>query len=230
MRSERKPMIVRAIDGRYLGHPCFFSIEKERPWQRLSPASKFIQSSCHGFSTQKLKHEMVTGKQSCKLFLSAGLHSPKSVESSGGLCVGAQRSLCRGSDALCRGPALSVSEPGGLCVGARRSLRRARHCLCGGPALFIVSGFGGLCRAPALRSACHQSGPAGPSSDPRTHPAATLAQIRVPPFFQERTPNLTVWGIQRNKYIYIYMVKHTYMYIYTHTTICIYIYYTYMYV
>ena len=34
-------MIVRAIDGRYLGHPFLFSIEKERPWQRLSPASKF---------------------------------------------------------------------------------------------------------------------------------------------------------------------------------------------
>ena len=62
-------MTVRAIDGRYLGHPFFFSIEEELPWQRLSPASKFIQSSCQSFGIQKLEHEMVTGKQNCKLLI-----------------------------------------------------------------------------------------------------------------------------------------------------------------
>ena len=41
-----------------------------------------------------------------------------------------------------------------------------------------------------LRAACHQSGPRAPSSDPRaTHIARHI------PFFQERTPNLTAWGI-----------------------------------
>ena len=34
---------IRAIDGRYLGHPFFLFIGKERPWQRLSSASKFIE-------------------------------------------------------------------------------------------------------------------------------------------------------------------------------------------
>ena len=37
-------MIVGALDGRFLGHPFLFSIEKERPWQRLSPASKLRRS------------------------------------------------------------------------------------------------------------------------------------------------------------------------------------------
>ena len=37
-------MIVRAIDGRFVGHPFFLSIQKERPWQRLSQASKHVPS------------------------------------------------------------------------------------------------------------------------------------------------------------------------------------------
>ena len=46
---------------------------------------------------------------------------------------------------------------------------------------------------PQLRSACHPSGPRASSSDPRaTHPARRV------PFFQERAPNLTVWGIKRS--------------------------------
>ena len=36
--------IVRAMDGRFLDHLFFFSIEKERPWQRLLPASELILS------------------------------------------------------------------------------------------------------------------------------------------------------------------------------------------
>ena len=45
-----------------------------------------------------------------------------------------------------------------------------------------------ICSAgPQLRSTCYPA--RGPSSDPRaTHPARRV------PFFQERTPNLTVWG------------------------------------
>ena len=87
-----------------------------------------------------------------------------------------------GPGALCRGPALSrslpplpVSGPGALCVGPRHSLA-----LC----------VGARARR-SCSSACHPSGPraAGPNSDPRaTHPA------RCVPSFQERTPNLTVWG------------------------------------
>ena len=46
VRRKRQLVIVRAIDGRFLGHP-FFSPStnfKERLWQRLSPASKHMQS------------------------------------------------------------------------------------------------------------------------------------------------------------------------------------------
>ena len=42
---------------------------------------------------------------------------------------------------------------------------------------------------PQLRSACHPSAPRAPSSDPcATHPARRVH------FFQEKTPNFTVWG------------------------------------
>ena len=103
---------------------------------------------------------MVTGKQNCKLFSSAGLHSQKSVELRWSLCrspmlsVSRPGTLCVGPDALCRGPALSVSGPGTvlcrapalcsrLCVGAWRSL-------CHGPT---------LCMGPALLSGPAVSGP-----------------------------------------------------------------------
>ena len=161
-------MIVRAIDGRYLGHPLFFSIEKEWPWQRMSPASKFMQSSCQGVRIQKLKHEMVTGKQNCKLFSSAGLHSQKSVELRWPLCRGPTLSAS-GSGALrpslCR-PALSVflippapmhvphpaSGPTGPHATPYPVSRRATHLGTG-----------------QLRSACHPSSPAR-SLFPRENP------------------------------------------------------------
>ena len=113
---------------------------------------------------------MVTGKQSCKLFSSAGLQSRKSVElrwslcrglalsasvpgavyvgaqgSPGALCVGPRRSSGRGGPL----PMLAVSGPDGLCVALRRSL-------CGGPALF-VSGLGAL--SVGARRSLHVSGP-----------------------------------------------------------------------
>ena len=59
------------------------------------------------------------------------------------LCVGPWRCVCP----LCRTPVLSVS--GGLCVGARRSLRRGPALSVLGPAL-SVSARRSLCRAPAL--------------------------------------------------------------------------------
>ena len=99
---------------------------------------------------------------------------------------------------LCRAPALSVSGPSALCVGAGHSLRRpwrrslcqTRRSVCRGPAL-SVSGPGALCiKAWRFLSLCESDpAPRAPSSDPRaTHPARRV------PFFQERTPNLTVWG------------------------------------
>ena len=99
-----------------------------------------------------------------------------------------------GPVALCIGavPALSVSGPG-LSVSGPSSL-----CVAVGGTLCVHPSSGPRTRAPSsttlrpcpqLRSACHPSAPAAPSSEPRaTHPA-----LRVP-FFQERSPNLTVWG------------------------------------
>ena len=122
-------MIVRAIDGRYLGHPLFFFHRKERPWQRVSPASKFMHSSCQGVQLQKLKHEMVTGKQNCNLF-SSGLALTKecrapvvSVSGPGALCVGAG-ALLSGPGAFCVQARPSVWGPGAHCVGPQRSLSR----------------------------------------------------------------------------------------------------------
>ena len=98
---------------------------------------------------------------------------------------------------VCRAPALSASSPNlclsgqrspaALCVGPQRSLRRA-------PALFVSSGPG-----PAISGALAQH-PHGwtraPSSDPRA---------RRVPCFQERTPNLTVWGISDIMFISDYI-------------------------
>ena len=110
---------------------------------------------------------------------------------------------------LCRGPALSVSEPGArspvpsvsgpstlcvifsvpgpdtgpgaLCVGARHS---RPGCLFRGPAL-SVSGPGLL-----IRPTCHVCAIRRASS------SACAGRV---PFFQERTPNLTVWGTNLQK-------------------------------
>ena len=104
--------------------------------------------------------------------------------------------VCLGGSVLQRHPL----GPGALCVGARRSLCRAqapfRHSE-SEPGTLSVSVSGSVFRrvppgpaGPQLRSACHPSGPAGPNSDLRaTHPARRV------PFFQERTPNLTGWGL-----------------------------------
>ena len=129
-----------------------------------------MQSSCQGVRVQPLKHEMVTGKQSCKLFSSAGLHSQKSVELRWSLCRGPALSASRRGAALCRAPAVSDR----LCVGARRSRCRApalslsRLALsvsgpaaaCVGPALSVwgpalsASGPNALCRGVLRRSLC----------------------------------------------------------------------------
>ena len=112
-----------------------------------------------------------------RCFLSRSVSGPSS--SSGLVCVGARRSLCRSPalfvskpGALCRGPARGPGAlcvgPGALCVGARRSFYRApaisvRVCL--EPGLFLdwssalsgglfVSGPGALCqRVRAVRRA-----------------------------------------------------------------------------
>ena len=57
-------MIIRAIDRRYLGHPFIFSIPKERPWQRLSPASKFIKLQIHTTSTGTTSKTLILEQQS----------------------------------------------------------------------------------------------------------------------------------------------------------------------
>ena len=184
-------MIVRAIDGRYLNHPFFCSIEEELPWQRLSPASKFIQSSCQSFGIQKLKHEVVTGKQNCKLFSSAGLRpqtnvelqrpvgAPHSLCRAPTLCVGAQRSLCRGPALLCVGLPTPIHVPppmrGPRLLRVPPPIRPAR-----------------LCGPPAPR-ATHPA-PRAPSYGP--------AQIRVPPIqpgvlpFVRREPQTLLFGGQ----------------------------------
>ena len=141
-------------------------------------------------------HQYSTGRKEPR-------HSPSA------LCVGAWRSLCRAAAlsrcSLCQAPAPSRS----LCrvCGARRSLCRLPALSASGPQALCV-GPGALCRAPALSSSlCVGPGTLcwpGPSSEPRaTHPLpraypssdprATHPAQRVP-FFQERTPKLTVWG------------------------------------
>ena len=117
-----------------------------------------MQSSCQGIRIQKLKHEMVTGKQNCKLFSSAGLHSQKSVKLRWSLCRGPGLSASGPGEAPRRapalsgsasGPALSVSGPGALSVGAG-ALSVGAGALCRGPRF--------LCRGLAL-SALSVSGP-----------------------------------------------------------------------
>ena len=146
-------MIVRAIDGRFVGHPFFLSIEKERPWQRLSKASKHIQSEffIHVCRAPPLSRCLcraqalsVSGpgpaarcqgpagprRSLCRgpaLFVSR----PGAVSGPGALCVRARRSVS-GSvlgpggplPALCVSLSSAVSVPGTLCVGPRRSLRQ----------------------------------------------------------------------------------------------------------
>ena len=152
----------------------------------------------------------------------------RSLSGPGALCFGARRSPLPfrvwGPDALCVGPlfvrapgavSLSVSVLSALCVAARRfvsgpcgsvgpQLRYARPSACH-PSIRLTGprpSSDQLASAP-IRVAHIQSRPSAPirvtppSSDPRaTHPARRV------PFFQERTPNLIVWGI----YIYIYIL------------------------
>ena len=81
------------------------------------------------------------------------------------VCVGPQRSLCRGPaifGALCVGPWRStVSGPGALCVGARRSLCWGPTLSVSGPdALLSVSGLGSLCVGLSRgRSVCRAPAP-----------------------------------------------------------------------
>ena len=107
---------------------------------------------------------------------------------------------------------LFVSGPGALCSGPGNAPGSAdtpiQH---RGPPLRSA------CHVPAgsqLRSACHSSSPAGPhpirvprsSQCHRSNPRATDSARRIP-FFQERTPNLIVWGIIKvyhNTYKVIY--------------------------
>ena len=123
------------------------------------------------------------------------------------LCAGAQRVPAR------------RSCPGALCVGPRHSLA-----VCAGP---LRSACLSACHPsgprPRLRSACYPSGPRTPQDPHATHPLprprATHPRSTAPPssgprarpplirpchpsppahpFFQERTPNLTVWGKSR---------------------------------
>ena len=176
-------MIVRAVDGRFLDHPFLFSIEKERPWQRPSPASKFIQSSCQGFGIKNsnmkcnLKAKLQTVFVS-RLALTNEFRAPVvSVSEANALCLGPALSVSGPGAALCRAPALSgrlCVGPGALCVGPRPSL--PRRCLCHGSALSVsgpalcvpgalcVGAQHSWCRGPALcaglrRSPVSVSGP-----------------------------------------------------------------------
>ena len=125
------------------------------------------------------------------------------------LSVGALRSPCR-AGAVCRGPALSrslcpgtprvglrrfpgPSATGALCVAAGAHRKKFRRSLRRNPASPAD---------PQFQSVCHPSGPRAPTPIrvPPIWSAGPPAQIRVPPspsrsLFQERTPNLTVWGI-----------------------------------
>ena len=110
-----------------------------------------------------------------------------SVSGLNALCDGARRFVCQ------------VSEPGTLCVGRFPALSLS------GPAL-SVSGPG--CRPFLCRAHPRATHPV-PSSDPRaTHPARRV------PFFQERNPNLTVWGIMHICTIQIYEVVYVLMFWY----------------
>ena len=112
--------------------------------------------------------------------------------------LGALRhSLCRASTQILLNT--SVSGLGGLCIGARRSPApcssprtpssdpRATHAAPRLPAPIRMACHPSSTQAPS--SACHPSNTEASSSNPRaTHPARRV------PLFQERTPNLPVWG------------------------------------
>ena len=103
---------------------------------------------------------------------------------SGGFCVGAQRSLCRGPASPCvgarRGPALfcwaaSVSGPGALCLCRRPAQSMSRPAFSpSGPGAFRRS----LCLGPALSTLGRRGLPRAPNSDPRT--LIPPASMRVP--------------------------------------------------
>ena len=107
--------------------------------------------------------------------------------------------------ALCSvsGPGVGAQRsPGALCVGPQRSLCRGLALSASG--LFV--GTGALCQVPALSfdppppPLCPSATRPHPTSHPRatTHPPSSDPRATHPagrvPFFQERTPNLTVWA------------------------------------
>ena len=135
-------------------------------------------------------------------------------------CVGARQSVCRARALsrrpLCRTPALSRALS-----GPRRSVCRALALSPRSSALSVLAGTRPQLRSatlhlvhPSSESTCHPSVPnphpaeradppapiylpanhpgrGPPSSDPRaTHPARRVD------FFQETTPNITVWGLK----------------------------------
>ena len=174
-----------------MGHPFFFSIEKERPWQRLSPASKLIQSEFFIYNI-------------CIYIYN--IHQYIAPAEKGG----PWRSLCRGSAlcSLCRDlSGHSLRRARTLRVGTKRSLSRQR-CLCRGPALSLSGsasgpvGPGALCRCLALwrrhqlRSACHPGHPPcrPPAPMVRGPPARTChPSSPAPSLFPGQNPNLTIW-------------------------------------
>ena len=146
-------MIVRAIDGRFLGHPFFFSIKKERPWERLSPASKLIQSECFIY----LCRAPPLSRCLCR--------ARRSLCRARALCVGAVALL-----ALSTLPDTNCDLHSGPPLPPVRSANTRSACHPSGP-------------RPQLRSACYPAGRhRKPNSDPHTHPVCgPPAPIRVPP-------------------------------------------------
>ena len=181
-------MIVRAIDGRFLGHPFFSPSKKKRHGNgcRQRPLIQTVRI----LSIYNV--EFTSTPVRCRapvLSVSGPAALSLSVSGSSALCRAPSllcqgQSLCRARRSLCRGPALSVSGPGALCVRARRSPAlcvsgpdtlslsvsgsvsgpRSPATVCVGPRRFSVSGPGALCVG-ALRSLCRApalsvSGPA----------------------------------------------------------------------
>ena len=117
LRGKCCPMIVRAIDGRFLGHPFFLHRK------RMAMATAAVSVQAHTIRICKRKFTSIT--------------PALSVSGPGALCVGPRRlSLSVGASALCVGPRRSLrrapalfasgfaSGPCALCLAPRRSLCR----------------------------------------------------------------------------------------------------------
>ena len=173
-------MIVSFIDGRFLGHPFFFSIKKNG----------------HGNGCRQRPNSYISVS-------GPGAFPALSVSIFVWDCVLPRRSLCRAPvlpaalyrlwawRSLCRARALSVKTgpPGAL------ANPRATH------SAPPIRGHLARPRTPPLRSTCQKTGAAIRAARIRV-PARPPAPIHVParldPFFHERTPKLTVWGEKRN--------------------------------